>query len=207
MRGRGGVARRFFGVAASIFAMSMLMGCGIGNLGLLPYESEVKNSSFKSYGEVEAAYREISPGQTRTTDLVQIGFDSNDSPNVEVLSYLGIIERFIPRDSIRFDNLDPIVQQCITARERCTGYVFHPERLHQERLGNWFLDVLGFQRTTVNYGWSAEIVLLVMDGRVAYKVMSGKPHIEDFKHNVQPLGPFQDLGGTVLHTASAVARF
>ena len=37
--------------------------------------------------------------------------------------------------------------------------------------------------------------------------MSGRPHIEDFHHDVQPLGPFQDLSGTMLHTASAVARF
>lgn len=198
-------ARRYFGLAASIMVTSVLVGCG--GLGLLPSETDVKNTSFKSYNAVQAAYQQIEPGQTRTSDLGAMGFDENDSPNVEVLSYLGVIERFIPRDSIRFDSLDPVVQKCIDARDRCTGYVFHPERLHQERLGNWFLDVLGFQRTTVNYGWSAEIVLLVMDERVAYKVMSGRPHIEDFHHNVQPLGPFQDLGGTVLHTASAVAHY
>jgi len=203
--GRGDGARRLFGVAASIIVTSVLVGCS--GFGLLPRETELKNTSFKSYQDVETAYAQISPGQTRTTDLVTIGFDANDSPNVEVLSYLGVIERFIPRDSIRFDNLDPVVQQCIEARERCTGYVFHPERLHKERLGSWVLDVLGFQRTIVNYGWSADVVLLVMDGHVAYKVMSGKPHIEDFHHDVQPLGPFQDMSGTLLHTASAVARF
>lgn len=202
--GMGDGTRRYVGVAASVLVTLVLVGCG--GLGLLPSETDIKNSSFKSYKEVEVAYQQIEPGQTRTNDLAQMGFDSNDSPNVEVLSYLGVIERFIPRDSIRFDNLDPVVQQCIEARDRCTGYVFHPERLHEERLGNWFLDVLGFQRTTVNYGWSAEIVLLVMDGRVAYKVMSGRPHIEDFHHKVEPLGPFQDLGGTMLHSASAAAR-
>src|SRR3974390_379967 len=203
--GRDDGMRRLFGVAASILVTSILVGCS-SEFSLLPRETELKNTSFKSYQDVEAAYAQISPGQTRATDLVATGFDSNDSPNVEVLSYLGVIERFIPRDSIRFDNLDPVVQQCIEARERCTGYVFHPERLHKERLGNWFLDVLGFQRTVVNYGWSAEIVLLVIDGRVSSKVMSGRPHIEDFHHDVEPLGPFQDLGGTVLHTASAAAR-
>ena len=203
--GRDDGARRFFGVAASILIASVLVGCG--GLGLLPRESEMKNTSFKSYQDVQVAYEQIAPGHTRTVDLITIGFDANDSPNVEVLSYLGVIERFIPRDSIRFDNLDPVVQQCIEARERCTGYVFHPERLHKERLGSWVLDVLGFQRTTLNYGWSADIVLLVMDGHVAYKIMSGRPHIEDFHHDVSPLGPFQDLGGTVLHTASAVAHF
>jgi hypothetical protein len=202
---RGSSTRRLFGVAASILVASVLVGCG--GLGLLPHETEIKNTSFKSYKDVEAAYGQIEPGHTRTTDLVTIGFDANDSPNVEVLSYLGVIEKFIPRDSIRFDNLDPVVQQCIQAREHCTGYVFHPERLHKERLGSWMLDMLGFQRTTVDYGWSADIVLLVMDGHVAYKVMSGRPHIEDFHHDVQPLGPFQDLSGTVLHTASAISRF
>jgi hypothetical protein len=203
--GKSGGARRLFGVIASILVTSVLVGCG--GLGLLPHETEVKNTTFKSYDDVQVAYQQIAPGQTRITDLVQIGFDANDSPNVEVLSYLGVIERFIPRDSIRFDSLDPIVQQCIEARERCTGYVFHPERLHKERLGNWFLDVMGFQHTTVDYGWSADIVLLVMDGHVAYKVMSGHPHIEDFHHDVQPLGPFQDLTGTMLHTASVATRF
>lgn len=204
LEGNGANARRYFGVAASVLVTLVLVGCG--GLGLLPHESDVKNTSFKSYGEVEVAYQQIAPGHTRTGDLAELGFDANDSPNMEVLSYLGVIERFIPRDSIRFDALDPVVQQCISARDRCTGYVFRPERLHKERLGNWFLDVLGFQRTTVNYGWSAEIVLLVMDGHVAYKVMSGHPHIENFHHDVQPLGPFQDLGGTVLHSASAVTK-
>jgi hypothetical protein len=204
VEGHGIGARRYVGVAASVLVTLVLVGCG--GLGLLPHESDVKNTSFKSYSEVQVAYQQIAPGQTRTGDLAEIGFDSNESPNVEVLSYLGVIEKFLPRDSIRFDALDPTVQKCIEARDRCTGFVFHPERLHKERLGNWFLDILGFQRTTVNYGWSAEIVLLVMDGHVAYKVMSGRPHIEDFHHDIQPLGPFQDLGGTVLHTASAVTR-
>jgi hypothetical protein len=180
---------------------------GCGGAGLLPHTTDVKNSSFKTYKDVEDAFSQITPGQTPSADLVKIGFDSSESPNVEALSYLGVIERFIPRDSIRFDNLDPVVQLCIEQREHCNGYVFHPERLHQERLGNWFLDVLGFQRTFVNYGWSAEVVLLVMDGHVVYKVMSGRPHIEDFHHDVQPLGPFQDLSGTLLGTASHASSF
>jgi hypothetical protein len=206
MRRIAGVGkRRLSGIVASFVMAAALGGCG--ELGLLPHSTDVKNSGFKTYKDVEDAYAAIAPGQTQNADLVRIGFDSSESPNVEALSYLGVIERFIPRDSIRFDNLDPVVQQCIEERERCSGYVFRPERLHQERLGNWFLDVLGFQRTFVNYGWSAEVVLLVMDGHVVYKVMSGRPHIEDFHHNVQPLGPFQDLSGVVLGSASSATSF
>ncbi|HEX3674792.1 MAG TPA: hypothetical protein VHU87_10995 [Rhizomicrobium sp.] len=190
-------------MAASLFVTLSLVGCG--GLGLLPYQTDVKNTNFRSYDSVQIAYKQIAPGVTRESQLSELGFDAASAPNVEVLSYLGVIERFMPRDSIKFDNLDPAVQSCIQARDRCTAYVFKPERLHQQRTGNWFLDVLGFERTTVSYGWSAEIVLLMQDGRVAYKVMSGRPRIQDYHDNVQPLGPLQDLGNTMLRTASKAA--
>jgi hypothetical protein len=199
---RGAGLRRYAGLIASMTVTLALVGCG--GLGLLPYRTDIKNTNFKSYGAVQTAYEAITPGLTRESDLSKLGFDAANSPNVEVLSYLGVIERFMPRDSIKFDELDPAVQSCIEARDECSAYVFKPERLHQERQGNWLLDVLGFERTTVNYGWSAEVVILIHDGRVAYKVMSGEPNIHDYHNLVQPLGPLQDFGGAVVHTA---ARF
>ncbi|HEY2070795.1 MAG TPA: hypothetical protein VGG48_14665 [Rhizomicrobium sp.] len=202
VEGRGG-ARRYVRVAASLLVTLSLVGCG--GLGLLPYQTDVKNTNFKSYDSVQIAYKQITPGTTRESELGQLGFDAASTPNVEVLSYLGVIERFMPRDSVKFDSLDPAVQSCIEARDRCTAYVFRPERLHQQRTGNWLLDIMGFERTTVSYGWSAEIVLLMQDGRVAYKVMSGRPRIQDYHDNVQPLGPLQDLGGAMMRTASKAA--
>jgi hypothetical protein len=199
----GGGARRYARVAASLFVTLSLVGCG--GLGLLPYQTDVKNTNFKSYDAVQIAYKSISPGVTRESQLSDLGFDAASTPNVEVLSYLGVIERFMPRDSVKFDSLDPAVQSCIEARDRCTAYVFRPERLHQQRTGNWFLDILGFERTTVSYGWSAEVVLLMQDGRVAYKVMSGRPRIQDYHDNVQPLGPLQDLGGSLMRAGTKAA--
>ncbi|HUJ02502.1 MAG TPA: hypothetical protein VLW75_02615 [Rhizomicrobium sp.] len=178
----------------------MLAGCG--GLGLLPSQTDDQNTHFQSYDDVEAAYEAVRPGQTPASDLSKEGFDSAHSPNVEVLSYLGVIERFMPRNSISFDELDPAVQSCIEARERCTAYVFHPGRLHQERTGNFLLDLFGFERTTVSTGWQAEVVFLVQDSRVAYKVMLGKPNIDTSRDLVQPLGPLQDFGDTVMRTAS-----
>jgi len=197
---RGG--RRYARVAVSLLVTLVLVGCG--GLGLLPRRADIKNTNFRSYSAVQVAYQTIAPGQTRVSDLSQMGFDAAESPNVEIISYLGVIERFMPRDSIKFDQLDPAVQSCIEARESCSAYIFKPERIHEERTGNWFLDVLGFERETVSYGWSADVLLLVQNGRVVYKVMDGKPRINNYHDDVEPLGPFQDLGGTVLRTA---ARF
>ena len=202
--GNRGGTRRYARIVASLAVTLVLVGCG--GLGLLPYQTDIQNTKFRSYKQVADAYGLITPGATRISDLSEIGFDASSTPNVEMLSYLGIIERFMPRDSVKFDSLDPSVQSCIEARDRCTALVFRPERLHQERTGNWFLDVMGFERTTVNYGWSAEVILLIQDGRVAYKVMSGRPNIQDYHDKVSPLGPLQDLGGTVLRTASSAAN-
>jgi hypothetical protein len=204
VEGNGG-ARRYARVVASLLVTLVLVGCG--GLGLLPRKADIKNTNFRSYAAVQVAYQTISAGSTRVSDLGQIGFDAAQSPNVEVLSYLGVIERFMPRDSIKFDQLDPAVKSCIEAREGCSAYIFKPERIHEERTGNWFLDVLGFERETVSYGWSAEVLLLVQDGRIVYKVMDGKPRINNYHDDVEPLGPFQDLGGTVLRTASSVSRY
>ena len=89
-------ARHYVGLVASLLVTLVLVGCG--GLGLLPSKTDVKNTSFKSYKAVEVAYQQIAPGDTRTVDLGQIGFDPNDLANVEILSYLGVIERFIPRE-------------------------------------------------------------------------------------------------------------
>ena len=195
-------ARRYAKAIGTVLVTVSLVGCG--GLGLLPRETDIQNTNFKSYNDVQTAYQSITPGTTPASTLADMGFDAARSPNVEVLSYLGVMERFMPRDSVKFDELASPVQSCIQARDRCTAYVFRPERLHQERTGNFLLDIFGFKRTTVNYGWSAEVVLLVQDGRVAYKVMSGRPHILDFHDKVQPLGPLQDIGDMTVHTA---ARF
>lgn len=195
-------SRRYARIVASLFVTLTLVGCG--GFGLLPHETSVNNTRFNSYSEVASAYGTIVPGETQVSDLSRIGFDSITTTNVEVLSYLGVIERFMPRDSIRFDKLDPAVQGCIEARDRCTAFVYRPQRLEQQRQGNVLLDLLGFERTVMNHGWSAEVTLLVENGRVAYKVMSGRPNIQDTSNSVQPLGPLQDLGGTAVRTATRV---
>jgi len=190
------------GLKTFLSATFMLSLVGCGGLGLLPHETKAAANNFQTYEQVQSAYSDVVPGATRLTDLPRMGFDTATTPNVEVLSYLGVIERFMPRSTISFDRLAPQVQACIEAQDRCSAFVFHPEHVETHRTGNFFLDVMGFQRQTVATGWSAEVVLLMQDGHVAYKVMSGRPRIEDTSDQVTPLGPLQDVGGTAFRTAS-----
>jgi len=199
--GADGGSRRTAKIIVSATFMLSLVGCG--GLGLLPHESQVlASANFQTYDQVAVAFTDIVPGQTRLADLPKLGFDTATTPNVEILSYLGVIERFMPRNSMTFDHLAPSVQACIEAQDRCSAFVFHPQQVQSRRLGNIFLDVLGFERQTLDTGWQAEVVLLMQDGHVAYKLMSGRPRIEDMHDTVQPLGPLQDLGNTAFRAAS-----
>lgn len=191
--GSGRAARPIF----VLFAGIMVAACG----SLLPTETEETTTRFKDYTEVMSAYNQIVPGATDTGALAELGFDVQASPNVEILSYLGVIERFMPRNTMTFDDLDPAVRQCILTRGNCTGYVFHPARKERRRVGNLLLDMLGFQRKTVEQGWSAELTFLVQDGHVTHKIMSATPNIAGMRDRVQPLGPVQDVSGAVAHVA------
>lgn len=195
----GGYGSRRYARIAGVLAITLaLVGCG--GLSLLPHRTDLaEDQNFQTYDQVADAYKDIVPGQTREADLNKLGFNAAIQPNAEVISYLGVIERFMPRDSIRFDHLALPVKACIEAQERCSAYVFRPSRLEQDRTGSIFLDLMGFERTTLDHGWAAEVVLLMQDGRVAYKVMSGKPHIEGYHDDVQPLGPLQNLGDQAVH--------
>jgi len=62
--------------------------------------------------------------------------------------------------------------------------VFHPALAQSHRKGGIFLDALGFKRVTHSTGWSAEVVLLMQDGHVVYKLMSDRPHIESTDNSV-----------------------
>jgi hypothetical protein len=193
-------SRRYAKLAAVLTVALVLVGCG--GFSLLPRKIDLaQDQTFLNYSDVVTAYSNIVPGQTREAELTKLGFDVTVQPNAETISYLGVIERFMPRDSIRFDHLAAPVRTCIEAQERCSAYVFRPSRLEQQRTGSIFLDLLGFERTTVDHGWAAEVVLLMQDGRVAYKVMSGKPHIEGYHDDIEPLGPFQNLGDQAVHVS------
>jgi hypothetical protein len=172
----------------------LLAGCGA--VTLLPRETETASSLFQSYDQVRAAYTNIVPGSTALIDLPKLGFDRATMPNVEILSSGDAIARVMPDDTQAFDNLPKPVQACIEAHERCSALLFHFKLTQSHREGNILLDAAGLRRETLSTGWSSEVVLLMQDDHVVYKLMSGRPLITNTDDSMQPLGALQDLGDT-----------
>ena len=117
----GGYGSRRYAKLVGVLTITLsLVGCG--GLSLLPHRTDLsEDQNFQTYNEVQAAYARIVPGETRESELTTLGFNAQLQPNAEVISYLGVIERFMPRDSIRFDHLAAPVKACIEAQERCSA--------------------------------------------------------------------------------------
>jgi hypothetical protein len=132
---------RIYGLFA---ALVVLVGCALG----LMARPHVRESPILPAQVMSSAYDGLRPGVTPVSQLSRLGFDTKKAMR---LSYLGMIEQFMPGDSFDFDGLDPAVHNCFLARERCDAFVFPLK----DRPGT-------------------RALVLTEAGRVAYKSLSAK---------------------------------
>ena len=66
--------------------------------------------------------------KTTVEDLKELGFDPFENPNIRVLNYLEITQRFIPNASIRLVDLHPAIRACLEAKTACQGWRNFPGR-------------------------------------------------------------------------------
>ncbi len=169
----------------------------LGACSALPTTKETAESPWQSFEDAKAAYDAVAPTQTTKAELAALGYDPIETPNVRVLSYVDLIQRFLPRESIDTQALDPNLRSCIEARERCWGYEVTPSVIDRTREGNIALDMFGFKRETMTTGWRFSAVIVLMDDLVQYKIWEGTPKIREQKVETKPLGPLQELDNIV----------
>ncbi len=79
----------------------------------------------------------------------------------------------------------------------CNGYVFEPQVVNSNRYGNFWMDTFKFKRKTKESGWKYKATFLIVDAVVVDKFWSGEPKIDQYKEEVNPLGPLQELGNII----------
>ncbi len=162
---------------------------------LFSSEGSQTKSVLQNFDEAENAFNKIITHKTTVDELKQMGFDLETTPNVKLLTYLDIIERFIPNQSITKADLPLDVLACIESKNGCHAYELTLEVTRSKRYGNLCLDVTGFQRKTHITGWTFKSLIIIRDNLVTYKLRSGQPKVDRLEKRVKPLGPFQDLEG------------
>jgi len=164
---------------------------------MLPTEVKRSRTPWESFEEAQAAYDKIIPHKTTVADLKSLGFDPATTPNIKILTYLDLINRFIPNDSITMADLQPDVRACIESKDCCHAYEMSLDVLNSKRYGNVAMDVFGFKKYTHITGWNFKALIIVKDDIVAYKIRSGEPNVNRYDRKKKPLGPFQELDGLV----------
>jgi hypothetical protein len=182
------------GLIACALASTLLAGCANW---VLPSESQSKATGFETYDKAQTTYNRVLPFQTTAGDLADMGIFPGKTSNLKVVTYLDIMQRFMPQQTVKISDLDPAVQACLNAREGCEGWILPLERTDKQRVGDVSLDMLGFRKETLSQGWNAEMVLLLTDDVVVYKLWSGAPSVTETRTETKPLGPLQDAGPAV----------
>lgn len=180
----------------SFLAAGLVFGLSACATDVLPSTSHKTTGPFATYEIAEIGYRVIQPGVTTAAKLRELGIDPKTTPNLRVINYVDVMKVFMPTDTVALKDLDPAVQGCIGAKTSCVGYVLTPGGSATQRDGDVALDVLGFQRKTASTGWTASMLLLLVDDIVVYKLWAGTPRTEERNAETNPLGPAQDLSGT-----------
>ena len=184
----------FIGLLLIAVSTPIITGCS----NALPREENNVRSRWSSFKEAMADYEKIEPYETTQDELQELGYDPYTQPNIRILSYLDIIQRFMPNQSIKLDDLDSAVSFCIKSRAKCIAYEAQPQKTRSKRVGNVVLDMMTFKRRTLRTGWSFYALIVINDGVVVYKVWSGEPFVSGEKIRKNPLGPLQGLDSGVI---------
>ena len=183
--------------ASRALAIGAVLGLGACTAHILPQQHELAITSFHTFDQTRTGYDKVVVNQTTIADMKALGFDPDKSANIQQITYLDVVQSFLPRQDMPFSTVPTSVQTCVAAQNRCIGYVIAPKVSDSNRTGSIFLDFFNFRRRTETKGWAASSMFVLLDGVVVYKLWSGEPNIHTISTKVNPLGPAQDLGSAI----------
>lgn len=171
-----------------------LAGCA----SLLPSSNIVLDGQWNSFEDAQLTFDKIIPYQTTVDDLKTLGLNPEITPNITLLNYSDVLQRFVPSPSINAEELDTGVNDCIKAKMACKGFEINQRVVKRDRFGNFWVDFLGFRKKTDVTGWHFKGMVLIKDKLVVYKLVGGQPKIHEVEKSETPLGPFQGVGESSL---------
>lgn len=188
------LAFRIAAILGAIAAVLLLAGCSGGG-GVLPTTNNATQSTWAAYTDAKKSYDLIAVGTTTEEDVHKLGFNPTTIPNVKLINYVDVVNIF--GSSFRMDDLPVGIRACVAAREECKGYAVLVREITSERDGNIPADLLGFQKNVKTTGWEFNATIVMVNGKVVYKLWNGTPDIQSHTHEFTPLGPMQNMGGII----------
>ncbi len=166
---------------------------------LLPV-SHSDASTFQSFEQARDAVVALVPMKTTRSVADGSGVDFAGHPNTKLLTHSDIVRMLVPAGILKREDLDPGIVVCLEARDACTGLEITASKIAKTRTGNFFADFINYKQRTETKGWRFNALILYVDDLVVYRSWGGQPKVDELDVATKPLGPFQDLGPSVVST-------
>ncbi|MCO5975533.1 hypothetical protein [Ideonella oryzae] len=180
-------------VATLLMALGACLLIG-GCATLLPSTRIEVVSDWNSYDDAVASLAAIEPYTSTRQSVHAHGLDPGRSSAITILHFADLLQRFAAATLVKPKDVDPGIRDCLQAGQRCSGYAIAVEKLHRHRVGSFWLDSLNFRRETVTTGWRVDVLLVFVDDALVYKLVGGRPTIDEVELRRNPLGPLQAWG-------------
>jgi hypothetical protein len=183
--------------AATVVARAIAAGVCLlagGCTTLLPSSRTEVVSVWSSYDDAVSSLATVAPYLSTRQSVHAQGLDPGRNPAISVLHFADVLQRFAAATLIKPEDVDRGIRDCLQAGKQCGGYIIAVEKLHRRRVGNFWLDSLNFRRETVTTGWRVDVLLVFVDDALVYKLVGGRPLVNEVELRRHPLGPLQGWG-------------
>lgn len=185
-----------FKLAISLTLVVLTSAC----TSLLPV-SHSNASSFQSFEEARTAVVALVPMKSSRREGEKNGIDFAKQPNTKILTHSDLVRLLVPAGLLKRQDLDPGILVCVEARDACSGLDIVASRIAKTRTGNFFADFINYRQRTETTGWRFNALILYVDDLVVYRSWGGQPKVDEVDETTRPLGPFQDLGPSLVSSA------
>ena len=183
--------------AATVVARAVAAGVCVlagGCTTLLPSSRTEVVSVWSSYDDAVKSLATVAPYLSTRQSVHAQGLDPGRNPAITVLHFADVLQRFAAATLIKPEDVDRGIRDCLQAGKQCGGYIIAVEKLHRRRVGSFWLDSLNFRRETVTTGWRVDVLLVFVDDALVYKLVGGRPLVNEVELRRNPLGPLQGWG-------------
>lgn len=164
---------------------------------LLP-QAHTESTSFQSFEEARSAVAALVPMKSGRKTMEKNGFDPAAHANTKLLTHSDVVRLLVPTALLKREDLDPGIVVCLEARDACYGMEIVASKIAKTRTGNFFADFSNFKRHTETTGWRFNALILFVNDLVVYRSWGGQPLVSEIEVNSNPLGPFQNVGPSLL---------
>lgn len=174
-------------------------GCATTQARLMPSETTVTISPWKSYKEAEHAYGLIKPYQTTLTELRKIVDPENTVlkiehlPNVKYMDAVAIQNVFMKPGTSGNQKIPKEVERCLAETfEQCYSYEISHKYIIDKGVGNLYKRWLNFRKENVARGPDVVFQIFLRGELVIHKRWEGTSDVKQVKLKINPLGPLQE---------------